>query len=375
MAISPAHAPAIDVRQRLGDAARLAHKAGCDALLITPGPDLRYLTGYDAVPLERLTCLVVPSDGSPILIAPLLERAAASASPLAAAGIEIATWGETDDPYALVAALVPGARQVGIDDHMWAVKALSLRAAMPSAEQRPAGSILEQLRMRKSPEEVSALLAAGRAIDLVHEQVPGLLRAGRTEREIGRDIAALILEAGHVRADFVIVASGPNSASPHHEVSDRVLVAGDPVVVDIGGTMPDGYCSDETRTYALGDPGADYVNAYDVLQRAQSEAVAAVRPGVPCEQIDAIARDILTDEGLGEFFIHRTGHGIGLETHEEPYIVSGNDLPLEQGMAFSVEPGFYVEGRWGARIEDIVACGSEGPVLMNHRPRDLVVVD
>jgi Xaa-Pro aminopeptidase len=375
MAIPPAHAPTIDVRQRLGDAARLAHQAGCDALLITPGPDLRYLTGYDAVPLERLTCLVVPSDGPPILIAPLLERAAASASPLAAAGIEIATWGETDDPYALVGALVPGARQVGIDDHMWAVKALSLRAAMPSAEQRPAGSILEQLRMRKSPEEVSALLAAGRAIDWVHEQVPGLLRAGRTEREIGRDIAALILEAGHVRADFVIVASGPNSASPHHEVSDRVLVAGDPVVVDIGGTMPDGYCSDETRTYALGDPGADYVNAYDVLQRAQSEAVAAVRPGVPCEQIDAIARDILTDEGLGEFFIHRTGHGIGLETHEEPYIVSGNVLPLEQGMAFSVEPGFYVEGRWGARIEDIVACGSEGPVLMNHRPRDLVVVD
>lgn len=372
----PGHgASATEVRERVARAARLAADAGWDALLITPGPDLRYLVGYDAVPLERLTCLVVPASGDPVLVAPLLERPAAAASPVGAAGIDIRTWGETDDPYRLVADLVPDTRQVGVDDHMWAVKALRLRAAMPRAEQFAAGSVLSHMRMRKSPEEVAALLGAGRAIDEVHSAVPSLLRPGRTEREVGRDIAALILEAGHVSADFVIVASGPNGASPHHEVSDRVLQVGDPIVVDIGGTMPDGYCSDETRTYALGDPGEDYLRAYSVLQRAQREAWEAVRPGVTCESIDAVARDRLEAEGLGELFIHRTGHGIGLETHEEPYIVSGNTLPLEEGMTFSVEPGFYAEGRWGARIEDIVACGGEGPVLLNHRPRELVIVD
>lgn len=363
------------VQRRMREAAQLAEAQGWDGLLVTPGPDLRYLAGYDAVPLERLTCLVIPASGDPVLVAPLLERAAAAATPVGMAGVEILTWGETEDPYALVSGLLPAAERVGVDDHMWAVKALSLRAAMPRAEQFAAGTILSSMRMRKSPEEVAALLRAGQAIDEVHAAVPTLLRPGRTEREVGRDIAALILEAGHVSADFVIVASGPNGASPHHEVSDRVLQVGDAIVVDIGGTMPDGYCSDETRMYALGDPGADYLAAYAVLQQAQREAVESVRPGVTCESVDAVARTRLASAGLGDLFIHRTGHGIGLETHEEPYIVSGNALPLEEGMTFSVEPGFYAEGRWGARIEDIVACGADGPVLINHRPRDLVVVD
>ena len=364
-----------EVRERLAQSARWAAEEGWDALLITPGPDLRYLAGYDAVPLERLTCLVVPAAGDPVLVAPLLERPAAAASPVGSAGIEIRTWGETDDPYRLVSDLIPGARNVGVDDHMWAVKALALRSAMPLAEQYAAGRVLSRMRMRKSPDEVAALLRAGRAIDEVHAVVPSLLRVGRSEREVGQDIAALILEAGHVSVDFIIVASGPNGASPHHEVSDRVLVPGDAVVVDIGGTMPDGYCSDETRTYALGDPGEEYLSAYAALEQAQRDACAAVRPGVACESIDAVARDHLVAAGLGELFIHRTGHGIGLETHEEPYIVAGNALPLEEGMTFSVEPGFYAEGRWGARIEDIVACGADGPVMLNNRPRDLVIVD
>lgn len=363
------------VRERLRRAARLADDAGWDALLITPGPDLRYLVGYDAVPLERLTCLVVPASGEPVLVAPLLERPAAAASPVGEAGIDILTWAETDDPYRLVAGLLPGSSTVGLDDHMWAAKVLRLRAAMPGTEQHAAGAVLSHLRMRKSPDEVAALLRAGRAIDEVHAAVPSLLRPGRTEREVGRDIAALILDAGHATVDFVIVASGPHSASPHHEVSDRVIAVGDAIVVDIGGTMPDGYCSDETRTYALGDPGEDYRGAYAVLQQAQREACEAVRPGATCESIDAAARDRLAAQGLGDLFIHRTGHGIGLETHEEPYIVSGNALPLEQGMTFSVEPGFYAEGRWGARIEDIVACGPDGAVLLNQRPRDLMIVD
>jgi Xaa-Pro aminopeptidase len=363
-----------DVRDRLGRAAALSAEAGWDALLVTPGPDLRYLAEYDAVPLERLTCLVVPAHGDPVLVAPLLERAAAQATPLGDAGVSIATWGETEDPYALVASLVPGARRIGVDDHMWAVKALSLRSAMPGAEQVAAGPVLSRMRMRKSAEEIAALRGAGAAIDAVHAQVAGLLRPGRTEREVGRDIAALIIDSGHSRVDFIIVASGPNSASPHHEVSDRVLRDGDAVVVDIGGTMPDGYCSDETRTYFIGQPPAEYLEAYAALQDAQQRACDAVRPGVSCEGIDAVARDRLAEAGLADLFIHRTGHGIGLETHEEPYIVTGNALALEPGMAFSVEPGFYADGRWGARIEDIVACGPEGVLMLNERPRDLVVV-
>ena len=363
-----------EISDRLARARALAQAAGWDAMLITPGPDLRYLAGYDAVPLERVTCLVVPTDGDPVLVVPGLERAAAEASPLASAGVPILTWGETDNPYALVASLVPTARRVGVDDHMWAVKVLRLRAAMPDVEQEPAGLVLSTMRMRKSRDEVEALRRAAAAIDAVHEQVPDLLRMGRTEREVGRDIAALILEAGHVSTDFVIVASGPNGASPHHEVSDRILCLGDPIVVDIGGTMPDGYCSDETRTYAMGDPGPEYLRAYAVLLEAQRMATDGVRPGVPCEELDTLARDHLTSHGLGDLFIHRTGHGIGLETHEDPYIVQGNALPLEPGMVFSIEPGFYAEGRWGARIEDIVACGDDGAVVLNQQPRDLIVV-
>jgi Xaa-Pro aminopeptidase len=348
---------------------------GVDAVLITPGPDLRYLVGYDAVPLERLTCLVVPAEGDPVLVAPRLEVLAAKASPIGSLGLAIRTWGENDDPYALVASLIPRAATVALDNHMWAEKVLALRAALPGAEQTLAGPVISHLRMRKDATEIAALLSAGEAIDRVHAAVPELLRAGRTEREVGAQISELILDEGHVRVDFIIVGSGPNGASPHHEVSDRVLEQGDVVVVDIGGTMPDGYRSDCTRTYAIGQPPAEFVDHYGVLLQAQQTAVAWARAGVTCASVDAAARTVLSDAGLGDLFIHRTGHGIGLETHEEPYIVEGNTLPLEEGMTFSVEPGFYDEGRWGARIEDIVACGADGPIMLNNRPRDLVIVD
>lgn len=364
-----------DFAARLAAASAASSRAQLDALLVTPGPDLRYLVGYDAVPLERLTCLVVRPGGEPVLVAPALERATAEASPAGDLGIEIATWQETDDPYALVASLAGAARVVALDDHMWASKVLALRSAMPGVEQVTANRVLGEMRMRKSAHEVEALQRAADAIDRVHAAVPSLLRLGRSEREVGRDIAELIITEGHVRADFVIVASGPNSASPHHEVSDRELRVGDAIVVDIGGTTAEGYCSDETRTYALGDPGDDYRAAYDALQVSQATATAAVRPGASCESIDEAARQSLTGAGLGEYFIHRTGHGIGLETHEEPYIVTGNERALEPGMAFSIEPGFYIPGRFGARIEDIVVCGPDGAVVLNARPRELVMVE
>lgn len=361
-----------ELRSRLSRAADLAGSAGIDALLVSPGADLRYLTGYHATALERLTALVLPANTSPTLVVPNLEVAAATASPAGDLDIEIVGWAETADPYALVASLLGDPDRVAVDDRMWAVKAFALQAAMPNVRQSVAGSVLRELRMRKSAPEIAALARAGAAIDAVHAAVSDWLKPGRTENEVGRDIADAI-GVGHETVDFIIVASGPNGASPHHSCSDRVLQVGDVVVVDIGGTTADGYCSDSTRTYTIGEPAADFARDYQVLLTAQQAATAAVRPGVLCEELDAVARGILSDHGLGELFIHRLGHGIGLETHEDPYLVAGNRLPIAAGMAFSIEPGFYLPGFWGARIEDIVVCSEGGVVVCNDRPRELVI--
>ena len=362
---------------RLGRAAAAAQQAGIGVLLLTPGPDLRYVSGYDAQQLERLTCLVVPAAGSglaPLMVVPRLELAAAQASPAGRLDLELAAWGETEDPYRLISARLGAPGTLGVSDRMWAMMVLQFRAELPGARMLLASAALRGMRMRKSPAEVAALREAGAAIDRVHARVPGWIRAGRTEREVGADIAEAIVAEGHARADFVIVASGPNAASPHHELSGRVLSPGDVVVVDIGGTMPSGYCSDCTRTYAVGEPPAEFTAYYAVLKDAQEAACAAVKPGVSAEAIDAAAREPITAAGYGESFFHRTGHGIGLETHEDPYIVTGNAEPLDAGMAFSVEPGIY-PGPHGARIEDIVVCTDDGGERVNNVTRELIVVD
>ena len=346
---------------------------GLDAVLLTPGPDLRYVTGYDAKQLERLTCLAVPAHGDPALFVPRLELPAAQASPAGSLGLQIVPWEETADPFRLVASLLGSISAVGLSDRMWALFVLRFRDALPGVRLALASGALRPLRIRKSPAEVAALREAGEAIDRVHVRVPGWLRPGLTEREVGAVITEAILAEGHATVDFVIVGSGPNAASPHHDVSDRVLAVGDVVVVDIGGTMPSGYCSDSTRTYAIGEPPADFAAYYDVLYDAQEAACAAVRPGVTAESVDAAAREPITRAGYGPAFFHRTGHGIGLEAHEDPYIVAGNTEPLEPGMAFSVEPGIY-PGPHGARIEDIVVCTADGAERLNHTPRELVVV-
>jgi Xaa-Pro aminopeptidase len=358
---------------RLGRIRATAAEAGLDAVLLTPGPDLRYAVGYDAIPLERLTCLAVPAAGEPFLVVPRLEVPAAQASRAGSLDLELVPWDETEDPYALVARRLGPVARVGVADRMWAVMALRFRAALPQAEQLAAGGVLQRLRARKSPAEVAALREAGVAIDRVHARVPGFLRPGRTEREVARDIADAIIAEGHETVDFVIVGSGPNGANPHAEASDRVIAAGEPIVVDIGGAMRSGYCSDSTRNYCIGEPPSDYREYFAVLREAQEQASAAVRPGVTPESVDAVARGIITDAGFGQWFLHRTGHGIGLETHEDPYIVAGNIEPLEAGMAFSIEPGIY-PGPHGARIEDIVVCTADGHEALNLSPRDLVVV-
>ncbi|MGC4941313.1 M24 family metallopeptidase [Kribbella sp. DT2] len=360
------------LRKRLERAREVAAGTG---LVIAPGSDLRYLIGQGGGSFERLTALVVPAEGSPALVVPKLEAPGYADVPLAELGVDVLTWVDGDDPYALVGDRLGKPDQVAVSDFAIALHVLALRQAIPAAEQVLAGPIVRELRMRKDAAEIAELRAAGAAIDRVHARVPGFLRAGRTEAEVGADIRAAIVEEGHELADFVIVGSGPNGASPHHDVSDRVIESGDVVVVDIGGPLPSGFNSDSTRTYAVGEPrDADVRATYAVLEEAQQAAVSAVRPGATAESIDAAARSVIAAAGFGDYFIHRTGHGIGLDVHEEPYIVAGNQLVLEPGMAFSVEPGIYQAGRWGARIEDIVIVTDDGVESVNQRPHELLVV-
>jgi Xaa-Pro aminopeptidase len=363
---------------RVHAARDLAAEAGIDLLVLTPGSDLRYLTGYNAHAMERLTALAVPSRGEPFLVVPRLEAPMVAASPAAGLDLELLAWDETDDAFALLARAAEGRlgtrpRRVAVGARTWAEHALGVQRALSGSALELASPVVDRLRMVKTPAEVEELAAAGAAIDRVHARMGEWLRVGRTETQVGADIGAAILAEGHVAVDFTIVGSGPNGASPHHELSDRTIEAGDLVVVDIGGMTATGYRSDCTRTYVVGGSADSSVAEwYGVLQAAQEAATAAVRPGVTAEDVDAAARRVIDDAGWGEHFIHRTGHGIGLDTHEAPYIVSGNALPLEPGMAFSVEPGLYFAGRCGARIEDIVVCTDDGVRNLDNGPRELV---
>ncbi|MGM7643865.1 M24 family metallopeptidase [Nocardia sp. JW2] len=360
--------------QRLERAVELMRAAHLDALLITPGPDLRYLVGSDAESFERLTCLVITADGAtPSIIVPKLELAALDGSAAGELGLRILDWVDGVDPYQLVRSTLHAGSRIAVADAMPALHLIPLAeqtTGLPSS----ATPVLRQSRMIKDEAEIDALRRAGAAIDRVHARMGEFLRAGRTEAEVYADIEAAIVEEGHTEAEFVIVGSGPNGAIPHHLFSDRVIEQGDVVVIDIGGPVTPGYYSDSTRTYVLGEPRKQIAERMALLEAAQAAAVAAVRPGVTAESIDAAARTVLADAGLGDAFVHRTGHGIGLSVHEEPYIVGGNDLVLEPGMAFSIEPGIYFPGQWGARIEDIVVVTEDGVASMNQRPHGLTVL-
>jgi Xaa-Pro aminopeptidase len=368
--------------KRLRAAAAAAADAGLAGLVITPGYDMRYLVGSRTQTFERLTALVLPATGEPTVVVPRLELASLTESAVTELGLAVRDWVDGDDPYGLVADALGGA-PAGQSGRL--AVATAVTDAMPALHLLPladvlgvvpvlATDVLRRLRMIKDAAEVDALRKAGAAIDRVHARVPEFLVPGRTEADVAADIAEAIVAEGHSEVAFIIVGSGPHGADPHHECSDRELRAGDIVVVDIGGPYEPGYNSDSTRTYSIGEPEAEVARRYAVLQRAQQAAVEAVRPGVTAEQVDAVARDVLAAEGLAEAFVHRTGHGIGLSVHEEPYIVAGNALPLEQGMAFSVEPGIYFPGQWGARIEDIVVVTADGALPVNNRPHELVVV-
>jgi Xaa-Pro dipeptidase len=371
--------PAADVlADRIRRAGRLAAERNLDLLAIGPGTDLRYLLDRGTGSHERLTLLLLPATGHlapPALVVPELEAPGWADVPLAELGVELLTWQDGADPYLLASDLAGGPSRVAVGEDMPARHVLGLRDALPGVTIELAGGVLRELRMRKDAAEVDALRRAAQAIDRVHARMGEILRPGRTEAEAAAEITEAMLSEGHTGAEFVIVGSGPNGASPHHAVSDRVIRTGDVVVVDIGGPVPEGYFSDCTRSYAVGaEPDPAVRKIYAVLQEAQQAAVDAVRPGRAAQDVDAAARRVLAAAGLGERFIHRTGHGIGLDVHEEPYIVGGNELPLEPGMTFSVEPGVYLAGEWGARIEDIVVVTADGCERLNNRPRELVVL-
>lgn len=363
--------PAFDFAARMGRAHRALAEAGIDVLLASVGSDLPYLTGYTAMPSERLTMAVIPAAGPATLLVPHLEAPRVVPQPDV---FTIAPWEEVDDPVRLVADRVGTARRIAVSDQTWAVFLLDLQRALPEAEFLSARKISGQLRICKDQEEVELLRQAATAVDDVAHRLTAIRFSGKTEFELAEEVAAFVVEAGCDLATFRIVASGPNSASPHHEPGDRLITRGDAVVVDFGGKVG-GYCSDTTRTFHVGEPGDEYRRIHALVREAQQAGVEAVAPGVPAEAIDVAGRTIIDAAGYGDAFFHRIGHGIGLDVHEDPYLVSGNTRPLEPGMTFSVEPGIYLTGRFGVRIEDIVVCTDHGAERLNTSSHELLVVE
>jgi Xaa-Pro aminopeptidase len=370
--VSSADVPTALYLDRLARVRSAMEQQGVDALLLSVGHDLPYLTGYLAMPLERLTMLVVPREGEATLLIPRLEAPRVAEQP----GVfELQPWNETDDPTALAAQLLgrAAARTIAVGDQMWARFLVELLPQVPGAVFRRAVDVVGPLRMRKDRAEIDALAAAGAAVDRIAGELQAgqIVLVGRTEAEVSADLSARIRAEGHDKVNFAIVAAGENAASPHHHASSRVIGDNEIVLCDFGGTM-EGYCSDITRCVFTGDIAADVAEAYAVLHAAQQAAVAAATVGTPCEDVDRAARQVIAEAGYGEYFVHRTGHGIGMEEHEDPYIVEGNPRRLEPGHAFSIEPGIYVPGKWGMRLEDIVVATADGPQPLNQADHHLI---
>lgn len=349
-----------------------------DVLLLSVGADLPYLIGYEAMPLERLTMLVLRRDGTPTLVIPKLEAPRVVARP---AVFEVATWTETEDPVALVAKLMGNAPTAAIGDTTWARFLVDLLARTPHTTYQRASNVIGPLRAVKDAVEVDALRRVGAAVDRIAAELQAghIPLVGRTEAHVSAELGARMLAEGHHRVNFAIVAAGENAASPHHEAGNRVIREGEVVLCDFGGSMLGadgvGYCSDITRCVHVGEPSNEFAELYAVLHEAQAASVRAAIVGTPCEDIDAAGRRVIEAAGYGEYFIHRTGHGIGVQAHEDPYIVAGNTTPLAAGHAFSIEPGIYIPGRFGARLEDIVVATDAGPEALNNAVRTLAVVD
>ncbi|WP_371495368.1 aminopeptidase P family protein [Kitasatospora sp. NBC_00374] len=363
-----------DFADRMARAAEAAAAEGLAGLVVTPGPDLLHLAGYQPVAItERLTALLLAPGRQPVLVVPSLERPDAAGAPGAAA-VRLVDWADGTDPYAALAPLLDPRGRYGISDAAWAMHLIGLQEALPGTSYRSLTQVLPMLRAVKDADELERLAGAGGAADAVYRAILGVRFAGRREDEVAADLAELLIGHGHSQVDFTVVGSGPNGANPHHEAGDRVIRQGDTVVLDFGG-LRDGYGSDTTRTVHVGeDVPAEVREVHGIVRRAQQAAFEAVRPGVECQEIDRVARRVITEAGYGEYFIHRTGHGIGLTTHEPPYMVEGETRRLVPGMCFSIEPGIYLPGRFGVRIEDIVTVTAEGGRRLNNTPHELGIV-
>jgi Xaa-Pro aminopeptidase len=362
-----------DFTRRMERAAAQAADAGLTGVLVTPGPDLLYFTGYRPIAItERITMLALQGSRGPSMIVPVLERPDAEHAPGAAA-VTLTDWTDGSDPYAATAELLDARGRYAISDSAWAMHVLGLQQTLPESSYVSMTSTLPMLRAVKDADELERLAAAGAAADASFEQIAEVRFAGRRESEIAADLARFLRDHGHSEVDFTVVGSGPNGANPHHEMSERAIEEGDMVVLDFGG-IKDGYGSDTTRTVHVGEPTDEEREVHEVVRRAQQTAFEAVRPGIECQEIDRAARGVIADAGYGEYFIHRTGHGIGLTTHEPPYMVEGETSALEPGMCFSIEPGIYLPGRFGVRIEDIVTVTDDGGRRLNNTSRELRIV-
>ncbi|MFD7402206.1 aminopeptidase P family protein [Streptomyces sp. NPDC059866] len=363
-----------DYRARMERAARAAADAGLTGLLVAPGPDLVWLTGYaPTATTERLTLLVLTAGQDPVLVVPTLEAPDAAKAPGAPA-LSLRDWTDGKDPYVATAALLDATGHFGVSDNAWAMHLLGLQKALPGSSYASLTEALPMLRAVKDAAELELLAAAGAAADATYEEIRKVPFAGRRESDVARDLDGLLRRFGHAQVDFTIVASGPNGANPHHEVGDRVIERGDMVVLDFGG-LKNGYGSDTSRTVHVGEPTEEERRVHDIVREAQEAGFRAVRPGAACQEVDRAARAVIADAGYGEYFIHRTGHGIGVTTHEPPYMIEGEEQPLVPGMCFSVEPGIYLPGRFGVRIEDIVTVTEDGGRRLNDTTRELVIVD
>lgn len=359
-----------DFVARLGRARQAMREAEVDVLLASVGSDLPYLTGYTATASERLTMAVIPVYGTARLVVPHLEAPRVGLRPDV---FTLEPWEETDDPLQLVADSAMGAQRIAVSDQTWAVFVLGLQRMLPQSEFVSARRISSRLRIRKDAAEIARLRLAAAAVDRVAGRLRDVQFSGKTEFALSEEVAAMVVGEGSDVATFRIVAAGPNAASPHHDPGERVIREGDAVVVDFGGKVG-GYCSDTTRTFHVGEPDDEYRAVHRIVREAQETAVATAAPGVPAASVDAAGRAVIEAAGYGEHFFHRIGHGIGLDVHEDPYLVASNTEVLEPGMVFSVEPGIYLPGRFGVRLEDIVVCGDTAAEPINTSSHDLLVV-
>ncbi|MFE2298378.1 aminopeptidase P family protein [Streptomyces sp. NPDC059445] len=372
-AATPAPFTAADYEARMRRAAEAAAAAGLDGVLVAPGPDLVWLTGYRPVETERLTLLVLRAGAEPALVVPTLEAPDAAKS-AGAPAMTLHDWTDGQDPYGAAAPLLDSAGRFGVSDNGWALHLLGLQKRLPDTRYAALTEVLPMLRAVKDAAELERLASAGAAADEAFEEIRKVRFADRRETEVSNDLADLLRRFGHSQVDFTIVASGPNGANPHHEADERVIEAGDMVVLDFGG-LKDGYGSDTSRTVHVGEPDDEERKVHDIVREAQEAGFRAVRPGAACQDVDRTARAVIEAAGYGEYFIHRTGHGIGVTTHEPPYMVEGEEQPLVPGMCFSVEPGIYLPGRFGVRIEDIVTVTEDGGRRLNNTSREMVIVD